>query len=56
MAARNHLPWWASDPDKVALWEAMSALSGSAEAWYQDLRPFYELDLRDVVAAIHRRR
>ncbi len=53
ISARNGLPSWASDPDKVALWEAMSALSGSAEAWYQDLRPFYELDLRDVVAAIH---
>jgi len=53
ISTRNHLPSWANDPAKVALWEAMSALSGSAEAWYRDLRPFYELDLRDVVTAIH---
>jgi class 3 adenylate cyclase len=52
VSTRNNLPSWAGDPDKVALWEAMSALSGSAEAWHRDQRPFYELDLRDVVATI----
>ena len=49
ISTRNNLPSWAGDPDKVALWEALSALAGSAEAWYQDQRMFYGIDLRDVV-------
>ncbi len=52
ISTRNNLPSWAGDPDKVALWEALSALAGSAEAWYQDQRMFYGIDLSDVVSSI----
>jgi class 3 adenylate cyclase len=52
ISTRNNMPSWAGDPDKVALWEALSALAGSAEAWYQDQRMFYGIDLRDVVPTI----
>jgi class 3 adenylate cyclase len=52
ISTRNNLPSWANAPDKVALWEALSALAGSAEAWYQDQLMFYEIDLRDVVSTI----
>ena len=52
VAIRDALPSWAGDPDKIALWGALSALSGSAEAWYQDMRMFNSIDLRDVVPAI----
>jgi len=52
VSARNNLPSWALDPDKVALWEALSALAGSAEAWYQDQRMFHGIDLREVVPTI----
>ena len=53
VSTRDVLPSWAGDPDKVALWEGLSALAGSAEAWYQDMRMFHRIDLRDVVSSIH---
>jgi len=49
---RSNLPSWAGDPSKVALMEAMSALAGSAEAWYQDMQVFYGVDLRDLLPSI----
>jgi class 3 adenylate cyclase len=52
VSTRSNLPSWAGDPDKVALWEALSALAGSAEAWYWDQRLFFGIDLRDVVSTI----
>jgi len=52
VSIRDGLPTWAGDPDKIALWGALSALSGSAEAWYRDMRMFYGIDLRDVVRSI----
>ena len=33
--------------------EAMSALAGSAEAWYQDQRMFHDIDLRGLLPSIH---
>src|SRR6185312_9901721 len=50
---RNNLPSWAGNPEKVALVEALSALGGSAEAWYQDQRVFNGVDLRDLLPLIH---
>jgi len=50
--ARDSMPSWAIDPDKVAIWEALSALAGSAEAWYRDQRMFYSIDLREIVPTI----
>jgi class 3 adenylate cyclase len=53
ISTRNNVPSWANDPERVAMWEALSALAGSAEAWYQDQRMFYGIDLREVVPTIH---
>jgi class 3 adenylate cyclase len=50
---RINLPSWAGNPEKVALVEALSALAGSAEAWYQDQLVFAGIDLRDLVPSIH---
>lgn len=52
VTTRDYFPSWHGDPEKVALVEAFSALSGSAEAWYQDQRMFYDLDLRDLIGSI----
>ncbi len=52
VSTRKQMPSWSRDPDKIALWEALSALAGSAEAWYQDNRMFYGIDLRSVVPTI----
>ncbi len=52
VTTRDYFPSWAGDPEKIALVEAMSALSGSAEAWYQDQRMFYDIDLRDLIGSI----
>jgi class 3 adenylate cyclase len=49
---RDAVPSWAGDPEKVAIVEGLSAIAGSAEAWYQDQRLFNSLDLRDLVASI----
>jgi hypothetical protein len=46
------LPSWAGDEQKISLMEAVSALGGSAEAWYQDQRMFYGVDLRDLVPSV----
>jgi class 3 adenylate cyclase len=50
---RDAIPSWAGDPERIATVEALSALAGSAEAWYQDQRMFFDLDLRDLVPTIH---
>ena len=50
--ARNNVPSWAGDPQRVALIEALSALGGSAEAWYQDQKVFTGVDLRDLLPSI----
>jgi len=50
--ARDIAPSWAGDPDRIAVGEALSALAGSAEAWYQDQRMFYDIDLRPVLPSI----
>jgi class 3 adenylate cyclase len=50
---RDVLPSWAGDPEKIATMEALSALAGSAEAWYQDQRMFFDIDLRDLLTSIH---
>ena len=50
---RNAIPSWAGDPERIATIEALSALAGSVEAWYQDQRMFFDLDLRDLVSSIH---
>ena len=50
---RDALPSWAGDPEKIATMEALSALAGSAEAWYQDQRLFHGVELRDLVPSIH---
>jgi class 3 adenylate cyclase/pimeloyl-ACP methyl ester carboxylesterase len=50
---RITLPSWADNPERVALVEALSALGGSAEAWYQDQRVFHGVDLRDLLPSIH---
>ena len=49
---RDALPSWAGDPDRIAVAEALSALAGSAETWYQDQRMFYEVDLRPLLPSI----
>jgi class 3 adenylate cyclase len=49
---RDVLPSWAGDEQKISLMEAVSALGGSAEAWYQDQRMFYGVDLRDLVPSV----
>ena len=50
---RDVLPSWAADPEKIALIEGLSALAGSAEAWYQDQRMFFGIDLSDLLPSIH---
>lgn len=50
---RDVLPSWAADPEKIATMEALSALCGSAETWYQDQRVFFGVDLRDLLPSIH---
>jgi class 3 adenylate cyclase len=50
---RDAIPSWAGDPQRIATIEALSALAGSVEAWYQDQRMFFDLDLRDLVPSIH---
>jgi class 3 adenylate cyclase len=52
-SARDAVPSWAADPEKVAVWEAMSALAGTAEAWYQDQLMFTGIDLRGLLPSIH---
>jgi class 3 adenylate cyclase len=49
---RDSLPSWAGNPEKIAIVEAMSALAGSVEAWYQDQLLFYGVDLRDLLPAV----
>ncbi|MEX2420191.1 MAG: alpha/beta hydrolase, partial [Actinomycetota bacterium] len=49
---REALPSWAEDPDAVSNAEALSALAGSAEAWYQDQRMFHSIDLRHLLPSI----
>jgi class 3 adenylate cyclase len=49
---RDNLPSWAGNPEKIALVEALSALAGSAEAWYQDQLVFAGVDLRDLLPSI----
>jgi class 3 adenylate cyclase len=49
---RDSLPSWSGNPEKVATVEAMSALAGSTEAWYQDQLLFYGVDLRDLLPAV----
>ena len=47
------LPSWTNDIQRVAMAEALSALSGGGpEAWYWDQRMFYGIDLRGVVPSI----
>jgi class 3 adenylate cyclase len=50
--SRGGLPSWADDPAKISTIEALSALAGSAEAWYQDQRMFHDIDLRDLLPTI----
>jgi hypothetical protein len=40
------------DEQRISLMEAVSALGGSAEAWYQDQRMFYGVDVRDLVPTV----
>ena len=49
---RDFLPSWSTDTEKIAVIEALSALAGSAEAWYQDQLPFYGVDLRELLPSI----
>ena len=49
---RDVLPSWSGDPERVAVSEALSALAGSAEAWYQDQSMFYDVDLRPLLPSI----
>jgi class 3 adenylate cyclase len=49
---RDSLPSWQGDPEKIATIEALSALAGSVEAWYQDQQLFFGVDLRDLLSAV----
>src|SRR6185312_7383564 len=49
---RDALPSLAGDADAVSQVQALSALAGSAEAWYQETRMFHAVDLRDLLASI----
>jgi class 3 adenylate cyclase len=49
---RDALPSQAGDPDAVDKVEALSALAGSAEAWYQEQRMFHGVDLRELLTMI----
>jgi class 3 adenylate cyclase len=49
---RDHLPSLAADPNAVGVIQAHSALAGSAEAWYQDVRLFSGVDLRDLLSGM----
>jgi pimeloyl-ACP methyl ester carboxylesterase len=49
---RDYAPSWSGDEEKIAVMEALSALAGTVEAWYQDQRMFSELDLRDLLPSI----
>ena len=51
--ARDLAPSWANDPDRIAIADAMSALAGSAEAWYWDMSLFNGIDLRQILPTIH---
>ncbi len=49
---RERLPSLAADAGAVDMVQALSALGGSAEAWYQDQRLFYGVDLRGMLSSI----
>jgi class 3 adenylate cyclase len=49
---RVAVPSWADDAEKLAMMEALSAIAGSGEAWYQDQQLFHGLDLRDLLPSI----
>jgi class 3 adenylate cyclase len=49
---RDRLPSLAGRADAVGMMQALSALAGSAEAWYQDQRLFYGVDLREMLGTI----
>jgi class 3 adenylate cyclase/pimeloyl-ACP methyl ester carboxylesterase len=49
---RDALPSLAGDADAVSQVQALSALAGSAEAWYQEQRMFNAVDLRELLESI----
>ena len=50
--ARALVPSRAGDPQMVSILQAMSALSGTPEAWYWDQRMFNGVDLLDLLPTI----
>ncbi len=50
--ARELVPSRAGDPQIVSILQAMSALSGTPEAWYWDQRMFNGVDLLDLLPTI----
>jgi pimeloyl-ACP methyl ester carboxylesterase len=49
---RELIPSRAGDPRMVSVLQALSALSGTPEAWYSDQRMFNEVDLLDLLPSI----
>ena len=50
--ARDLIPSRAGDPRMVSILQALSALSGTLEAWYWDQRMFSSVDLIDLLPTI----
>ncbi len=50
--ARDLIPSRAGDPQMVSILQALSALSGTPEAWYRDQRMFNGVDLFDLLPTI----